>query len=305
MRAVQEKDFQMNTTNDSNFDEPRASRSTAAWPVVLGIGFLGLCGAAVYQGMQTQELRQELAAARQDSIALRNQLSTSGSDLANELRTVKESISQELDSTKTNVDRFRATAIKHADTLAQKQSEQSRQLAEQLGAVKESTAVAANRLDGITNEVGTTKTALDATKTELAGTKTDLDATKTDLQRVRGDMGMMSGLVATNSKDIQFLRELGDRNIYEFTIDKKAGMQKVGDIQLALRKADVKRNRFTVDVLADDKTVQKKDKTTNEPVQFYTSKSRQVYEVVVNRVDKDRITGYLATPKVNVTRASK
>jgi len=295
----------MNTTNDSNFDQPRGSRAMAAWPVVLGIGFLGLCGAAVYQGMQTQELRHELATAKQESSALRNQLSTAGTDLANELRTVKESVSQELDSTKTNVDRFRTTAINHADSLAKKQTEQARQLAEQLGAVKESSAVAANRIDGITTEVGTTKTDLDATKTELAGTKTELDATKTDLQRVRGDMGMVSGLVATNSKDIQFLRELGDRNIYEFTVDKKSGMQKVGDVQLALRKADVKRNRFTFDVLADDKTIQKKDKTTNEPVQFYTSKSRQVYEVVVNRVDKDRITGYLATPKVAVTRAAR
>ncbi|MCU1326946.1 MAG: hypothetical protein JWN34_2316 [Bryobacterales bacterium] len=294
----------MNTTNDDNFDQPRTNRSTAAWPVILGVGFLGLCGAAVYQNMQTQDLRRELVAARQESTTLRNQLTTSGSDVANELRAVKESISQELDSTKTNVDRFRATAIKHADTLARKQTEQSQQLAAQLGAVKESNAVAANRIDGIATEFGTAKTDINATKTELAGTKTDLDATKSDLQRVRGDMGMMSGLVATNSKDIQFLRELGDRNIYEFTIDKKSGMQKVGDIQIALRKADVKRNRFTVDVLADDKTVQKRDKTTNEPVQFYTSKSRQVYEVVVNRVDKDRIVGYLATPKVSVTRAA-
>ena len=100
------------------------------------------------------------------------------------------------------------------------------------------------------------------------------------------------------------LRDLGDRNIYEFTLSKSSGLQKVGDVQVALRKTDVKRNRYTVDVLADDKQVEKKDKDTNEPVQFYASGARQPYELVINQVKKDQVTGYLATPKVTVSRIS-
>ncbi|HOK48214.1 MAG TPA: hypothetical protein PLK67_19870, partial [Bryobacteraceae bacterium] len=78
--------------------------------------------------------------------------------------------------------------------------------------------------------------------------------------------------------------------------------QKIGDVAIQLKKTDVKRNRYTVELIADDKKVEKKDKNINEPVQFYVAKARQPYELVVNEVRKDQIIGYLATPKVQNTR---
>jgi hypothetical protein len=144
---------------------------------------------------------------------------------------------------------------------------------------------------------------VETVKTDLASTKAVADKTASDLQRTNGDMGVMSGLIATNGKEIQELRARGDRNIYEFTIAKKNGMQKVGDIQMRLTKSDPKHNRFTMVVMADDKFVEKRDKTTNEPVQFYASQgSRTPYEVVVNEVGKDTVKGYLATPKISTAR---
>jgi hypothetical protein len=168
--------------------------------------------------------------------------------------------------------------------------------------VKESAVDASNKIDGINTDVGAVKTDVGTVKTDVASTKSALDETRSELQRARGDMGVMSGLVATNSKQIQTLRDLGDRNIYEFTLSKDGKTQKVGDIELTLRKADTGRNRFTLDVLADDKRVEKKDRTINEPVQFYTSKAHQPYELVVNQVKKNQIVGYLATPKVTLAR---
>jgi hypothetical protein len=112
----------------------------------------------------------------------------------------------------------------------------------------------------------------------------------------------MSGLIATNGKDLQALRELGERNYFEFDLNKGQFSKKVGDVTITLRKADPKRNRFTVDVLADDKHIEKKDKTINEPVQLYVSENRQPYEIVVNQIKKDEVIGYLATPKVKVAR---
>jgi hypothetical protein len=76
----------------------------------------------------------------------------------------------------------------------------------------------------------------------------------------------------------------------------------VGDVTLLLKKTDPKKNKYTVEVMADDKVTEKKDKNINEPVQFYTSKARQPYELVVNSVGKDLIVGYLATPKVEAAR---
>jgi hypothetical protein len=117
-----------------------------------------------------------------------------------------------------------------------------------------------------------------------------------------GDMGVMSGLIATNGKDLQMLRDLGERNYFEFDLSKGQLTKKVGDITISLKKADPKRNRYTVDVLADDRHTEKKDKTINEPVQLYVAGNRQPYEVVVNEIKKDEVIGYLATPKVKMAR---
>ena len=88
----------------------------------------------------------------------------------------------------------------------------------------------------------------------------------------------------------------GERNIVKFNISKKTkGFQKVGDIAMELKNADPKKNRFTLQVQADDKLTEKRDRNVNEPLQFYVSNS--LYEIVVNTVAKDQITGYLSTPK--------
>jgi len=117
-----------------------------------------------------------------------------------------------------------------------------------------------------------------------------------------GDMGVMSGLIATNGKDLQALRALGEKNYFEFDLSKGQSTKKVGDLTISLKKADPKHNRYTVDILADDKHVEKKDRTINEPVQLYLAENRQPYEVVVNQIKKDEVVGYLATPKVNLSR---
>lgn len=117
-----------------------------------------------------------------------------------------------------------------------------------------------------------------------------------------GDLGVTSGLVATNGKELAALKSLGERNYFEFNLRKQKEFARVGDITVKLNKADVKRNRYTLEIIADDKKVQKKDKNLNEPVQFYTAKARQPYEIVVNEIKKDQIVGYLATPKVQNVR---
>ena len=100
------------------------------------------------------------------------------------------------------------------------------------------------------------------------------------------------------------MKALGERNYVEFKLGKTKAPQKVGDIAVLLEKADPKNNRYTIKVIADDKTVQKKDKTVNEPVQFLLSKATQPYELVVNDIKKDLISGYVASPKVQQTRSN-
>jgi hypothetical protein len=135
-------------------------------------------------------------------------------------------------------------------------------------------------------------------KTDVASTQTELEKTGSDLKHVMGDMGVMSGLIATNSSQLDALKALGDRDYVKFDLKRAGGKQKVGDIQLVLSKADPKHNRFTLDVLADDKMVEKRDRTINEPVQLYLAGNHQPEEIVVNEVKKDEVIGYVSIPKV-------
>ena len=256
-----------------------------------------------YENGQTKDLRRQVVAFQQDNAALRSSLSQSDSELQSALNAVRTDLASSRQDTSSAVAKAQASVRKHTDLLAgritQQQKQQGEQLSAELNQVKESTNETTTKLDGklngISTEVGTVRS-------DVASANSNIEATRGELQRTKGDLGVMSGLIATNSTQIRYLRDLGDRNIYEFSITKMAGMQKVGDIQVKLKKADSKRNRYTVDVLADDKLVEKRDKSINEPVQFYTARAHQPYELVVNEVTKDKVTGYLATPKVTVPR---
>ena len=139
-------------------------------------------------------------------------------------------------------------------------------------------------------------------RTEAAATKSELEKTIADLKSTRGDLGVQSGLIATNSKELSALKALGERNYTEFKLAKEKTAQRVGDVQIRLKSVDQKKNRYTIELIADDKLVEKKDKTINEPVQFLLSRATQPYELVVNEVKKDLIVGYVSAPKVQQSR---
>lgn len=193
----------------------------------------------------------------------------------------------------------RKDALKHSDQLArqlkEEQLKQQAQVRSELTEVKDAATTANTRIADVSTDVGNVKS-------EVASTKSELSKTIADLKSVRGDLGVQSGLIATNSTELAALKALGDRNYFEFKIAKSKQYQKVGTIQVQLKKTDPKRNKYTIELIADDKTVEKKDKNTNEPLQFYMSSARQPYEIVVNQVQKDVIAGYLSAPKVMQSR---
>ena len=179
-------------------------------------------------------------------------------------------------------------ATKRAAALKLELAKQQEELQGQIAKVEETA----------TTKIGAVSTDVSNVRTEVATNKVEVDQTIAQLHSTQGDLGVQSGLIATNGKELAALKALNDRNYFEFSLGKTKTPQRVGDILLSLKRADAKRNRFTFEITADDKRVEKKDKSVNEPVQFYTSKARQPYEVVVNDVKQDHITGYLATPKV-------
>ncbi len=156
----------------------------------------------------------------------------------------------------------------------------------------------------VSGQVAGVKTEVGGVKTDLTSTKADLEATKAKLERTIGDLGQQSGLIAHTRDELEYLKHRGDRNYFEFTLTKKK-RQPVSTVSLELKKTDPKKSKFTLNVLADDKTIEKKDRTVAEPLQFYTGKDRQLYELVVFTVQKDKVTGYLSTPKAAAAPAAQ
>jgi hypothetical protein len=136
---------------------------------------------------------------------------------------------------------------------------------------------------------------------DVNGVKGDLDATKNSIQMTRSEMGT---LIARNHDEIDQLRRIGQRDYFEFTVQRKGGATKVGGIQLVLKDTNTKKNQYTINVLADDNSFEKKNRSVNEPIFFYTGGSRSALELVVNKVSKSSATGYLSMPKAAPTAAS-
>jgi len=154
------------------------------------------------------------------------------------------------------------------------------------------------KLSSVSTDLGGVKTDLTGAKSDLVSTKNDLDATKKRLESTIGDLGVQSGLIAHTRDDLEVLKHKGDRNIYEFTLNKSTKRPTpVGTVSLQLRKVDAKKGKFTLNVVADDRTIEKKDKNVAEPLQFYSGRDHMLYEVVVFSADKNSISGYLSTPK--------
>ncbi len=287
------------TPNEAAHLRPKSSHSI--WLPLLAAGLAGVGGFAFFQSSkqstELEKLHHELAANEQELATLRAGVEKADRSLSGSLDDLRQQVSSDHQGLKQSISQVKLGTKKNLEEVAKKTAAQQAALANELSTVKSTAADTSTKVEGVTTEVA-------SVKSDVASARTALDAATADLKRVNGDMGVMSGLIATNSKEIQTLRELGDRNIYEFSLKRDSGLQKVGDIQMRLVKADPKKNRYTLVVFADDRTVEKKDKTTNEPVQFYVaSKARTPYEVVVNSVSRNSVMGYLATPKV--TAASR
>ncbi len=184
--------------------------------------------------------------------------------------------------------------------LGQTQKEvtnKTQQLAKQQQASEKRISESEKSIGAVATEVGGVKTDVAGAKTDIAATKTDLEATKAKLQSAIGDLGVQSGLIAHTRDDLEYLKHRGDRNIYEFTLKKGDKAKPVSTISLQLKKVDAKKGKFNVNVIADDRTIEKKDRTVMEPLQFYTGRDRSLYEIVVMTADKNSVSGYLSTPK--------
>jgi chromosome segregation ATPase len=259
-----------------------------------------LIAANVYLYMQLDKVKKNLVATSDAAQSRLDKLEEAASVSTRSNRRTVEQLQAQLERARRQANQAageaKDEALKKVEetraALEAAQEQAKQQLTSDISKVKES---ADTQFSQVGNEVT-------SVKGDVASTKTQLEKTVADLKRATGELDGHSVLIATNQKELSALQALGERNYVQFTVAKSKQPQKVGDVAILLKKADLKKKSFTIELTFDDQQVEKKDRTVNEPVQFYTSKAKQPYEIVVNSVKKDTIVGYLSIPKVLNTR---
>ena len=244
--------------------------------IVLAVAYAGASAFFIYdQHGKLEKITQDQTVSQKQLADLTKRMQSSEGD--------SETIAQRLGMTKKE--------------LTERTSELQRQ--QQLASARITAQAAEEKKDvnAVAGEVGSVKTDVGGVKTDVAATKASLEQTIAKLQNTIGDLGVQSGLIANTRGDLEALKHKGDRQYYEFTLLKGAKSQAFSTVGLQLKKTDPKKGKYTLDVTADDKTIEKKDKNQSEPVQFYTGREHMLYELVVWTVDKNKVTGYLSAPK--------
>jgi hypothetical protein len=258
---------------------------TPRWiPALFALLIAGLA-IVTYAGYSVQtRLQQDLAKTGEQNKILSAQLEQANSRIA-DLKGQVDVTSQKVGMTRAEL----ADAKSRAEAIRKDQIASDQKLTQEITTAQKESE----------EKIGAVATDVTGAKKDIEATRSDLEATKTKLDRAQGDMGVMSGLIAHNHDDLEELKRKGDRNYFEFTLQKAKTPQKVGPVQMALNKTDPKKSKYTMTVLADDKSIEKKDKTAGEPVQFYVKGGARTapYEIVVFEVGKNQINGYLSTPK--------
>jgi chromosome segregation ATPase len=268
--------------------------------VLFAVVAVALIAANVYLYLQLDAVKKQAMAANDTAQSRLDKLEEATSVSARSNRRTVDELRDQLERARRQASlaagQAKDEALKKVEetraALAAAQEQQKQQLSSDISKVKEAA-------DTQFTQVGSEVTSV---KSDVASTKSELEKTVAELKRATGEIDGHSVLIATNGKELAALQALGERNYVQFTIQKSKQPQKVGDVGILLKKADPKKNRYTIELTADDKTTEKKDRGINEPLQFMTSKAKQPYELVVNDVKKDTIVGYLSIPKVLNTR---
>jgi flagellar motility protein MotE (MotC chaperone) len=280
---------------------PPSEVSGLGWKFGVLFGVVALLIAAnVYWYMQLDKVKKELVTANDAAQTRLDKLEEATSVSTRSNRRTVDQLRDQLERAR----RQASLALGQAKDEALKKVDETRAelQAAQDQAKKELTSDISQVRDAADSKISQVGTEVTSVKGDVAATKSQLEKTVADLKHATGEIDGHSVLIATNGKELAALQALGERNYVQFTISKAKQPQKVGDVAILLKRTDPKKNRFTIELTADDKTVEKRDRVVNEPLQFMTSKAKQPYELVVNDVKKDTIVGYLSIPKVLNTR---
>jgi len=269
--------------------------------LILGLGYNAYSSRAVLQDQidilqqQVEDQSEQLKSAQKhatdmgaDIDVVTKRIGVTSQEL-NASRKFAEKLREEQETAKEQLATELATKASTSDVAAVRQEATTK--------VAEVQQVAEAKIGNVSGEVKKVDARLDATTKDLADSRREI----TDVRST------LSAQIARNSGELSDLRKKGERDYFEFDLakPKKSEMTRVADVQLQLRGTDPKKARYDMLIQVDDSRLEKKDRTANEPVQFLVGRDKLRYEIVVNYVDKDRIRGYLSTPKDKALSAER
>jgi hypothetical protein len=270
-------------TVSSSAPPPPQPSPLPRWIYFAFIVLLGGIGYLAYAGYTArQQLTADLGKSQENAAQLSVRLDQANARIA-EMRGQLEVTSGRLGLSQAELARIQSAA----KAFEKEQKDSDAQLTAKIGQVKQETDA----------KIGQVNTDLSGAKNDIDATKRDLETTKGKLASATGDIDKHSTLIARNAEEVETLKRLGERNIFDFTLTKSKAPQRVGPVQFQLTKVDTKKYKYTLMLVVDDKQIEKKDKTVDELWQFLVRGAHVPYEVVVFEVGKDRVTGYLSTPK--------
>lgn len=247
---------------------------------VLAVAYMFISGFCAYQLSSRLEKAEDSQKTVLESVEMRNK-----------------AIADQLDTTESNLKQSTAALQARIGKTQRQIAARSEALRKQVNETEKQLQASQQLLGSMSSDLGGVKTDLAGARSDIGTTRTDLEATKKRLDSTIGDLGMQSGLIARTRDDLEVLKHKGDRNYYEFTLAKGKNPTPVGTVSLQLKKVNSKKGNFTMNVIADDRVIEKKDRNVAEPLQFYTGRDRMLYEVVVFTANKKSVSGYLAAPK--------
>jgi chromosome segregation ATPase len=269
---------------------------------------IALIGANIYLYSQIDHMRTDLATNHEKMMTeisnLRDASSVTSASQMRHLDTLKEELAAARSAAQKESSQAKAESLAHADQIARQIKDEEAKVNQQVSSeISDAKQAATQQSAQVAAKVADVATDVGSVKTQVASTQADLQKTINDLKSAQGDLGVQSGLIATNKTQLEALRMRGERNYTDIKLGKTKQPVRFADITLKLVSVDAKKHTYSVDVVADDVLTRKKDKGVNEPVQFLTSKGGHTpYELIINKVDKNEIVGYLSTPKVEASR---
>ncbi len=159
-------------------------------------------------------------------------------------------------------------------------------------------ATASKRTNAENKRLKELQARIDDQQKQLKDTQEQVAKNRADLEgNLSSTRDELNGSIAKTHEELVALAKRGERSYFEFDLTKSKQFQRVGPLTLALRKADTKHKSYNLEMIVDDNKLSKKNVNLYEPIWIHTENDSQPVQVVVNRVEKDVVHGYVSAPK--------